>query len=201
MQEHQFCWFEYPKQWSNPYIGAASPLKTWIRSGGTTRKASRQETGALMLNSAPARWEELRASPLLPLAQVKELLDLGAIAQLLERPLPEDDDSLVRWLTDEGLTTLEGRGHYITHFGAMAAARQLKDFPELTRKAIRVIHYQGTNKVDTLDERMGQRGYAVGFESLIAYLKKISSVRLNRVNLQRKPILAWPSGRFYLVPI
>ena len=30
---------------------------------------------------------------------------------------------------------------------------------------------------------------------------KISSVRLNRVNLQRKPILAWPGGRFYLVPI
>jgi ATP-dependent DNA helicase RecG len=147
--------------------------ETWIRSGGTTRKASRQETGALMLNSAPARWEELRASPLLPLAHVKELLDLGAIAQLLERPLPEDDDSLVRWLTDEGLTTLEGRGHYITNFGAMAAARQLKDFPELARKAIRVIHYQGTNKVDTLDERMGQRGYAVGFESLIAYLKKM----------------------------
>lgn len=147
--------------------------ETWIRSGGTTRKASRQEVGALMMNSAPARWEELRASPLVPLAEVKELLDLRAIAQLLERPLPEDDDSLARWLADEGLTTLEGRGHYITHFGAMAAARQLKDFPELARKALRVIHYQGTNKVDTLDELVGQRGYAVGFEGLISYLKKV----------------------------
>lgn len=147
--------------------------ETWIRSGGTTRKASRQEVGALMMNSAPARWEELRASPLVPLAEVKELLDLRAIAQLLERPLPEDDDSLARWLADEGLTTLEGRGHYITHFGAVAAARQLKDFPELARKAIRVIHYQGTNKVDTLDELVGQRGYAVGFEGLIGYLKKV----------------------------
>ncbi len=147
--------------------------ETWIRSGGTTRKASRQEVGALMMNSAPARWEELRASPLTPISGVKELLDLRAIAQLLERPLPEDDDSLARWLVDEGLTTLEGRGHYITHFGAMAAARQLKDFPELARKAIRVIHYQGTNKVDTLDELVGQRGYAVGFEGLIGYLKKV----------------------------
>jgi ATP-dependent DNA helicase RecG len=147
--------------------------ETWIRSAGTTRKASRQEVGALMMNSAPARWEELRASPLVPLSEVKELLDLRAIAQLLERPLPEDDDSLARWLADEGLTTLEGRGHYITHFGAIAAARQLKDFPELARKAIRVIHYQGTNKVDTLDELVGQRGYAVGFEGLIGYLKKV----------------------------
>lgn len=147
--------------------------ETWIRSGGTTRKASRQEVGALMMNSAPARWEELRASPLIPLSEVKELLDLRAIAQLLERPLPEDDDSLAHWLANEGLTILEGRGHYITHFGAMAAARQLKDFPELARKAIRVIHYQGANKVDTLDELVGQRGYAVGFEGLIGYLKKV----------------------------
>lgn len=147
--------------------------ETWIRSGGTTRKASRQEVGALMMNSAPARWEDLRASPLLPLAEVKELLDLRTIAQLLERPLPEDDQSLTHWLQAEGLTCVEGRGHYITNFGAMAAARQLKDFPELARKAIRVIHYQGTNKIDTLDELVGQRGYAVGFEGLIGYLKKV----------------------------
>ncbi len=53
-----------------------------------------------MMNSAPARWEELRASPLLQLSDVKEVLDLRAIAQLLERPLPEDDDSLVHWLMD-----------------------------------------------------------------------------------------------------
>ncbi len=34
----------------------------FIRSGGTTRKASRQEIGTLMLNSRTPRWEELRAS-------------------------------------------------------------------------------------------------------------------------------------------
>lgn len=147
--------------------------ETWIRSGGTTRKASRQEVGALMMNSAPVRWEDLRASSLLELPDVKELLDLRAIAQLLEKPLPDDDDGLARWLADEGLTTIEGRGHYITHFGAIAAAKQLKDFPNLARKAIRVVHYRGTNKVETIDEQMGQRGYAVGFEGLIGYLKKV----------------------------
>ena len=38
----------------------------FIRSGGTTRKASRQEIGTLMLNSRTPRWEELHASVLLP---------------------------------------------------------------------------------------------------------------------------------------
>ncbi len=31
----------------------------WVRSGGTTRKASRQETASLMLGSTSPRWEEL----------------------------------------------------------------------------------------------------------------------------------------------
>ena len=34
--------------------------EAWVRSGGTTRKASRQEVGALMLNSTTLRWEELQ---------------------------------------------------------------------------------------------------------------------------------------------
>lgn len=123
--------------------------ETWIRSGGTTRKASRQEIGALMMNSAPMRWEDLRASILLQLDEVAELLDLQAIARLLERPLPDNDADLARWLVAEGLTTLEGRGHYITNFGAIAAARQLKDFPNLVRKAMRVVIYRGTNKART----------------------------------------------------
>lgn len=62
--------------------------EAWIRSGGSTRKASRQEIGALMLNSATPCWEELRASPLLKLGDVQALLDLEAIASLLQRPLP-----------------------------------------------------------------------------------------------------------------
>ena len=147
--------------------------ETWIRSGGTTRKASRQEVGALMLNSATPRWEELRASSLLGLDEVQRLLDLDAIAQLLQRPLPDDRDNLANWLRDEGITTPDGRGHYITNFGAIAAARKLDEFPSLERKRIRVIRYRGTNKVDTIDELPGQRGYAVGFEGLIGHLKRV----------------------------
>lgn len=147
--------------------------ETWIRSAGTTRKASRQEVGALMMNSAPVHWEDLRASGVVNLVDVKELLDLHAISRLLERPLPNDDQSLTRWLVDEGLTTLDGRGHCITNLGAIAAARNLNDFPNLARKAVRIIHYRGANKVDTVDELLEPRGYAVGFEELIGYLKKV----------------------------
>jgi ATP-dependent DNA helicase RecG len=146
--------------------------ETWIRSGGTTRKASRQEVGALMLNSASPRWEELRASSLLPLEEMQEMLDVDTIAKLLERPLPTDTAELGRWLCDEGMAVPDGRGLYVTNFGAIAAARKLDDFGSLDRKRVRVIRYRGTNKVDTIDELPGQRGYAVGFEGLIGYLKR-----------------------------
>lgn len=144
----------------------------WVRSGGTTRKASRQEVAGLMLDSPPPRWEELRASPLLEADTVIAALDLTTITKLRDRPLPEDRQALLRWLADEKMITFEGSGYSITHFGAIAAARRLEDFDSLARKRIRVIRYRGTNKVDTIDELVGQRGYAVGFEGLIGHLKR-----------------------------
>lgn len=146
--------------------------ESWVRSGGTTRKASRQEVGALMLNSATPRWEELRASSLLHLDEVLVRLDVATIAKLLERPLPSESTDLGQWLLVEGLAVADGRGFYITNFGAIAAARKLDDFGTLERKRIRVIRYRGTNKVDTIDELPGNKGYAVGFEGLIGYLKR-----------------------------
>jgi len=146
--------------------------QTWVRSGGTTRKASRQEIGALMLNSATPCWEELRASSLLDLNEVLERLDVAVISKLLERPLPSEPTDLSQWLLAEGLAVADGRGFYITNFGAIAAARKLDIFGTLDRKCIRVIRYRGTNKVNAIDEVPGNKGYAVGFEGLIGHLKR-----------------------------
>jgi predicted HTH transcriptional regulator len=163
-----------PEQRSKPVHRRGKSIEeTWVRSGGTTRKASRQEVGALMLNSPAPRWEEQRASALLPLDEAAASLDLEAIAKLLQRPLPTESEALAQWLVDEGILTPDGRGYYITNFGAVAAARRLDQFPPLERKRIRVVRYRGTNKVDTIDELAGQRGYAAGFEGLIAYLKRV----------------------------
>lgn len=67
----------------------------------------------------------------------------------------------------------DGNGYYITNLGGISAARELEEFSELRRKSIRVIRYRGTNKVNTTDELVGHKGYAVGFEGLIGYLKRL----------------------------
>lgn len=145
----------------------------WVRSGGTTRAASRNEIGSLMLHSQAPSWETLRASALLPAEEVLARLDLPSIAKLLQRPLPEDPAELMHWLADEGMVVADGNGYYITNLGGIAAARELDQFESLARKRIRVIHYRGTNKIDTIDELLGHKGYAVGFEGLIGYLKRL----------------------------
>lgn len=163
-----------PEQPVKPVHRRGRPLdETWVRSGGTTRRASRQEVGALMLDSSAPRWEEQRASALLALDEVRRLLDLPAVAGLLQRPLPEEPGHLGRWLVDEGLAVADGRGWYVTNLGAIAAARRLDDFPTLARKRLRLIRYRGTNKVETVDELPGQRGYAAGFEGLIGHLQRV----------------------------
>jgi ATP-dependent DNA helicase RecG len=147
--------------------------EAWIRSGGTTRKASRAEVGSLMLNSHAPRWEELRATSLLPASDVITRLDLATISKLLQRPLPDEDRELMRWLAEENMVVLDGSGYYITNLGGIAAGRELNLFDALSRKSVRVIRYRGTNKVDTTDELIGHKGYAVGFEGLIGYLKRV----------------------------
>ena len=55
----------------------------YIRNGGTTRQASRQELGALMLNSKTLHYEELQASKLKSSAEILDLLDFRSIFKLL----------------------------------------------------------------------------------------------------------------------
>jgi len=155
------------------YLRGKSIEHCYIRSGGTTRMASRQEVGSLLLNSRNPRWEELRATVLLDLKTLSAKLDTGTIRRLLEQPELESSKELIRWLTDEKFIEQDAEGYYISNFGAITAARNLAEFDELERKRIRLIRYQGLNKVETIDEVVGQKGYASGFEGLINHLKHV----------------------------
>ena len=144
----------------------------FIRSGGTTRKASRQEIGGLMLNSKTPVFEELHASKLKSQVEVLTALNYGSIYKLLGKPIPTNFNEIIYWLSQEKMiVNIEEQGHYITNFGALAAANNLNDFDGLARKAIRVIKYSGNNKVGESIEFPGSKGYAIGFESLIQFVK------------------------------
>lgn len=146
----------------------------FIRSGGTTRKASRQEIGTLMLNSRTPRWEELHASVLLPDTEFVEKLNVEPIFAMLERPVPNSQEDLLAWMTAERFIVREpAGGGYVTNLGAIAVAQRLADFPDLSRKAVRVVVYDGLNKSKTKQEQEGKKGYAVSFQGLMKFIMSL----------------------------
>lgn len=146
----------------------------FIRSAGTTRKASRQEIGTMMLNSRTPRWEELRASLLLSDEVLIEKLNVEPIFRMIERPIVKTTSEMLEWLSAEGFADREPvGGGYVTNLGGIATARDLNDFPDLGRKAIRLIVYEGVNKVRTRMETEWSKGYAVSFQQVIELLMTI----------------------------
>lgn len=154
------------------HVRGKSIEESYIRSGGTTRKASRQEIGALMLNSKTPSWEELHGSKLLNEMEVITLLEYDKILELLKKPVPSDIKEIMKWLEEEKMIEgVDGKGYYITNFGAVAAAKDLNKFDSLSRKAVRLIKYEGKSKAAGSKEYPGSKGYAIGFEGLIQFVK------------------------------
>lgn len=143
----------------------------FLRSGGTTRKASRQEIGTLMLNSRTPRWEELRTSLLLTDLELTTQLSLEPVLKMMERPTPTTNEEMLVWATGERFIEREPNGGgYITNLGAISTARDITEFPDISRKAVRVIVYQGLNKSQTKLEQEGKRGYAISFQGLLDFV-------------------------------
>ena len=67
----------------------------------------------------------------------------------------------------------ENRKWDITNLGAILFAKNLNDFKNIKRKSIRVIQYDGKNKLKTIREEVGDKGYAIIFEGIIKYINTI----------------------------
>ena len=124
-------------------------------------------------------WRILDATPfeLLPALErvsgdeVISLLDYPAYFDLFARPLPNGRDGILQALAADHLIERQDGGTWIIrNLGAILFAKRLSDFGRLQRKAVRVMAYKGTSRVETLKETEGNRGYAAGFEGLIGFI-------------------------------
>jgi len=116
-------------------------------------------------------FEDLVAVERVPTDEVLRVLDYPAYFDLLEQPLPENRNGILKALiADNLIRSCEAGGFNITNLGAILFAKKLSDFPQIKRKAMRVIQYRGTGRIETLKEQIGARGYASGFEELVGYI-------------------------------
>jgi ATP-dependent DNA helicase RecG len=147
--------------------------ETYIRTGGSTRQASRHELANLLLNSKILRFEELHASPVVSKEYVLENINYKFVLNLLERNYSVDEGQALDWMEEEKMIEkVDDTGYYMTNFGVLAAATDLRNFDALYRKSARFIHYEGLGKDSSAFEITGQYGYAVGFTRLLEFIEK-----------------------------
>lgn len=106
--------------------------------------------------------------------RVLGMLDYPAYFDLLQRPLPENRSRILEVLAADALIRSDDAGGWsITNLGAILFAKRLEEFRALRRKAMRVIQYRGNNRLETLREQVGTKGYASGFEGMISFINNL----------------------------
>jgi ATP-dependent DNA helicase RecG len=147
--------------------------EAFIRSAGTTRKASKTEIAQMLLNNQTPRWEELRATVLMTDEELLSGLTIDPILRMMDRPKPNNDEERLRFMQESGFIERQSSaGGFITNLGAATAATDLRSIPAFSLKSVRVIVYKGLNKIETRADISGRYGYALSFESLLDFVSK-----------------------------
>ena len=99
------------------------------------------------------------------------LLDTQTYFELLQIPYPTTREVVLERLQSQDLIKPTAQGWTITNLAALLLAKKLDAFSSaLARKAPRVIIYEGINKLQTRDDKKGNRGYAVSFNKLVSFV-------------------------------
>lgn len=101
---------------------------------------------------------------------VIELLDTQTYFELIRQPYPTHRDGVIDRLNMARLIDRQADVYSIRRLGGLLLARKLDAFPDLARKAARVIVYNGGSKLETRLDQTGNRGYAVGFRGLVDFV-------------------------------
>jgi ATP-dependent DNA helicase RecG len=143
--------------------------KYLMRSGEALVPMSEDQLRKIFAEGEPD-WLEEHAKTGLDAQQVVELLDSQTFFELLKLPYPTDRAGVIdRLLHERLIDAIDGR-YAIRRLGALLLAKTLDDFPDLARKAPRVVIYRGTSKLETWLDQTRTRGYAVGFQGLVHFV-------------------------------
>lgn len=145
------------------------------------------------LNSV--KFEDIEAMSGLTIQEVRKHLDCDAYFKSLNLSSPSNEEGYAHYLSQDKLIRKEDNGLYtITNLGAILFAQRLSDFPRLGRKALRVVLYQGRNKLNISKDETFDRGYAIIFEEAVKYIYALlptaEDISIHRVTKSKFPLLA-----------
>src|SRR5665213_426952 len=145
----------------------------FIRVGSYKKKLKDypEKEKALWATFSQLPFEKAIAMPNVDSDQILNLIDYPAFFQLLKQSLPENRSGILERLVQEKVVVRKAANRFdVTNLGAILFARRLVAFDRLSRKSLRIMIYRGANRVETVREQTGDRGYAVGFEGAIRYI-------------------------------
>ena len=146
----------------------------FIRVGSSTRKlrdhsSKERQLWRLLLEHS---FEEDIAAEHLTGQDVLQVLDYPAYFHLLGIPPADGRDAVLDALAHDRLIKRnQADGYDVTNLGAILFARRLAEFPHLKRKAVRLIRYRGSGRMEAEREQVGGMGYASGFEGLVSHIR------------------------------
>jgi len=140
-----------------------------------------------------ANFESSHAKEGLDSQDILGFLDYQAYFHLTGIPMPIELEGIMHYLQEDKLIIKQDNALYaISNLGAVLFAKKLKSFDSISRKRVRVIQYSGTNRVNSIDEAFGSRGYASSFEKLLLYIQRRLPTSETIENGIRKNVSAYP---------
>ncbi len=177
-----FCIYEFEFENKNIVLFEIFPAITqpvkfqniaYIRINSTTPKLQDypEKERKIWQNIEKNSFEKGIAKENLTVSQVLDLLDYAKYFSLTKQELPTETIKFVDKMAQHGLVNKNFDNDFdITNLGAILFAKDLKQFPTVKRKAVRVILYKGNSKAERVKEQEGNLGYAIAFESLLEFV-------------------------------
>lgn len=167
----------------------------YIRIGSYTKKLQEFPTlqAQLWEKLRYKQFEEVYAITDIQLQDVRRLLNCDTYFEILKQSIPVDIEGYAHYLLEEGLIAKLDNGLYaITNLGAILFARRLADFPRVGRKAIRIVQYEGINKLTILKEDTLKEGYAISFENAVKFVNTLLPSKEDISSVRRDTISPFP---------
>lgn len=188
---HSLLFIHIPEQIDKPtHLRGKDIWDSYTRSAGQTVKMSRSQIKSLIADSQGLSFEQRIAKENVTTEELLELLDYTKYFEMSNKEIPKDNITIAKRLEEFDLCVPNGDMWHITNMGAILFAKDISKFDGLQTHSVIVRKYVGSNNRELLSEQVGQMGYVVGFEGLVEYINKLTSVE--EMGVVRKMIPAYP---------
>lgn len=139
------------------------------------------------------QFEDIHAMSDLQFDEVLRYLNCDVYFETLNLPRPTTPEKYAHYLQEEGIAIKQDNGLFaITNLGAILFAKKLSDFPRVGRKAMRIVQYDGNNRLTIRKEETANEGYAIGFENAIQFVNNMLPAKEDINSILRKTISIFP---------